>query len=233
MRNQFLNLYMDAGEWESAGSGALTGAATGAALGPEGAVVGGLVGGAVGLFEGISQKKKADALAKNNPYPQQDVPQAVKDNQEIAKQAANEGLPAQVYANASKNIQRGQAAALRSATDRRSGVGLIGQIQGNTTDAFANLDAQNAQARLANQRQLISVNSQAGAYQNQAFDWNQKNKYLQNYQYQMALRGAGNANIVGGIDKSVAALMPLIGGVFGGGGGGGSKDQGQTISDTF
>lgn len=204
--------YYDGSELAGAGEGALSGAVAGTAVLPGiGTAVGGLIGGAVGLFEGISQKKKAAALAASNPYPVQDVPQAEKDNQMLAKQMAEEGLPSQVYAQAAKSVQRNEATALRSATDRRAGVGLIGEIQQQTNDSMAQLNAQNAQARLQNQRQLIGVNNQVGAYQQSAFDWNQKDRYLQNYKYSQALLGAGNANIVGGIDKGVSALMPLFG----------------------
>src|SRR5579864_2930072 len=103
-----------------------------------------------------------------------------------------------------KDIERQQAVALRSSYSRRGANGLIGQIQGNTNDALAKLDAQNAAARLNNQRTLLGVNNRVAGYQQNAFDWNAKNKYNQMYNYQQQLLGAGNANLIHGVDVAGA-----------------------------
>lgn len=171
------------------------------------AAAGLVVGVGTSVYEGIKQKNEASRLAGQNPYPIQDTPQAEKDNQGIARQMANEGLPSQQYALAMKNIDRSRTAAMRDAYDRRGGLGLIGQIQQNTNDAKARLDAQNANARIQNQRQLIGVNNRVAAYQQSNFNWNQKNLYNQNYNYSQQLQGAGNANIVHGIDSLGAGLI--------------------------
>lgn len=193
--------------WASAGSGAASGAALGTSIVPGwGTLVGGIVGAGVGLITGNSQKNKAKALLGQG-RPTQQVPLAVRENQDIARNQALQGLPSQQYEQAMKNIQRQTNQAIASSQDRRAGIGLIGSIQQRQNDAVGQLDAQSAAARQQNIKQLLGVNNTVGGYQNQAFDWNQKQKYQQNYNYGMQLLGAGNQNIVGGIDKGVAGLM--------------------------
>lgn len=206
MKTEFLVLHRDL-----AVNGALSGAASGAALGSVvpgfGTLIGGVIGAGVGLFSGLSQKKKAAQMAKNNPYPYQGVPQAELDNQQMAKQAANEGLPGQQYQQAMNSIGQQQNNAINAAKDRHSGSGLISQIVQGGNDAKLKLNVANANARISNQRALYGINKGVAGYQQSAFDWNSKNKYNQDYNYQQQLQGAGNANIVGGIDKLAATGM--------------------------
>src|SRR6201989_1982911 len=93
-------------------SDAGAGASIGALAGPEGALIGGVVGAGYGLVSGLFQKKKANALLKNNPYPTQPIPAEELANQEAAQNMANEGMPSAQYQAANKNIQRQQAAAI-------------------------------------------------------------------------------------------------------------------------
>lgn len=194
------------GLWGNVAAGALSGAASGSVVPGWGTLIGGVVGAGTALIEGESQKSKAKKLLAAQ-RPTQNVPQAVLENQEIAKQKATQGLPAAQYDLAMKNIQRQSNEAVANAQSRRAGIGLIPAIQQQQNDAQASLDAQNAAARNANIKTLMGVNNTVGGYQQQNFDWNQKQKYLQNYNYGMQLLGAGNQNIVGGIDRATAGLM--------------------------
>jgi hypothetical protein len=115
-----------------------------------------------------------------------------------------------------QNIQRQQQMALRGAQDRRSGIGLVGSIQQGSNDAQGKLDAANANARLANQRQLMGVNNQVAAYRSRDWRQNEANR-SRNYDYGMQLLGAGNANIMGAVDTGLASLTQAYGqGLFGG-----------------
>ena len=215
--------YYDLG---SVGSGVATGAAIGSVIPGLGTLAGGLIGGGISLVSGLFQKKKGNDILKQNPYPNESVPNEVLANQQIAQNMANEGTPSAQYQQAQKNIQRQQSAAIAQAQDRRSGVGSIGAIQQGTNDAEGGLDAQSAAARRQNQLGLINVNNQVGAYRDKAFDWNQKQKYLQNYQYGMSLIGSGNQNVMSGVDKLGGGLISAYSsGLFGGGGGGGSSSS--------
>lgn len=174
------------------------GATAGGLLGgPIGAGLGGLLGGAIGLFTGASQKRKARNIL-NQPYPEYKIPTEV-------TQAASEGLPSEQYAQAMRNIQRQQSAAISQAQDRRSGLGAIGKTQQLSNDAMLNLDVANAKARQQNQLRL-------GTYRDKAWDWNVKNKYNRDFNYGMNLLGAGNQNFSGGLDRIGGGLGLLAGG---------------------
>jgi hypothetical protein len=179
-------------------------------------LAGGLLGGLTGLF----QKRKANKMLDNLQYPTYETPKEVMENKQIATKLAGEGLPSEQYAKAMKDIQRQQVAAMRSAQDRRGGLGLIGAIQQGTNDATLGLNAADAQARINNQRTLMNVNSQVGQYRDKEFQWNKANKYQMDRDYAMSVLGAGNQNLLGGLDKGLAGAgmlydKGLFSGLFG------------------
>lgn len=207
------------------------GAALGSLAGPEGALIGGVVGAGYGLVSGLIQKNKAKKLLAQNPYPNMPVPAEELAAQQEAQNMATEGMPSAQYQQANKNIQRQQAAAIADAQNRRSGVAGTPAIQQETNDATANLDANSAAIRQRNQLNLQTVNSQVAGFRNQAFDWNSKNKYLQNYQYGMSLLGQGNANVVSGADKLLGTFTRgAASGLFQGTGSGNSSDVNGGVS---
>jgi hypothetical protein len=208
-------------------SDAGTGAKLGGYLGPEGALVGGVLGAGVGLVSGLFQKKKGNALLKNNPYPTQSVPVDELANQQQAERMADEGMPSEQYQQAQKNIQRNQAQAIAAQQDRRSGGANVGAIQAQSNDAEGNLAGQSAQMRRQNQLNLQTVNTDVAKSRTAAWDWNSKQKYLQNYQYGQSLVGAGNANMMSGADKLLGGLTQAYSsGLFTGNGGGNSGGGG-------
>ena len=198
---------------------AATGAALGSVAGPVGTIVGGVGGAAVGLVSGLIQKSKANKLLKQNPFPAEGMPNEELANQQIAQGAATQGLPSEEYAQAQKNIQRNQAAQLATAQTAPGGaVRNIGAIQQNSNDANANLTAASAQTRQQNIGQLLGVNNQVASWRDKLFDWNNKTKYAQKYNYAMGLLGQGNQNVMSGIDKGIGtATGAAASGLFGGG----------------
>lgn len=228
MFSPYIRKYYD---WADAGSDALKGAGTGATIGSiipgvgtaVGAVAGGLIGGLTGLF----QKKKGNQILKQNPYPTESLPPELDTNQRLAQQAATEGMPSEQYQAAERDIQRNQAASLQAATDRRSGVQSAGAIVQASNDATGNLNAKSAEMRRQNLDRLLGANKDIASYRDRLFDWNQKNKYLQNYQYGQSLVGAGNAGMFSGADKILSGLTQgYANGLFSG------RSGGSTVQDT-
>jgi len=166
-----------------------------------------LVSGGISAFQGLSQKSQGKKMAALNPYPDQQIPQAILDNQELAKQQANVGLPSQQYQQAEKNINRNSVAALRGATDRRGGLGMVSTIQQGANDAKLGLDVADANARQQNQQQLMQQNNVMGQYQNNVWDWNKRQKYIQTAASARSLMGAGNANLNVGLDRALGGLL--------------------------
>ena len=192
---------------------AASGVATGASFGPWGAAIGGAAGLISGLV-GAGQKRKGQAILDGLKYPIEQIPQGVMDARKIAQMMANEGLPEETYARARQNIAANQNAALRAASDRRGGLMSLGSILKGSNDAYGNLDSQDANARMNNKRQLITANNNFGSWQDKIWNNNVKGKYLQDYAHGNALLGAGNQNLMGGLDKAAGAV-----GLFGGQGG--------------
>lgn len=190
----------------SLGSSIAKGAASGASMGSVipgwGTLIGGVLGAGYGLFAGEHQKALARKLMGQNQYPTEQPPQAIQQNATMANRLALQGLPSAQYETAMKNIQRQQQNAVVAAQDRRAGMESIADTNQATNDAYGNLASADAQARRQNIGTAMGANQVLGQYQQNAFDWNAKNRYLQNYQYAMSLMGQGNANVtqaVGGL----------------------------------
>lgn len=166
-----------------------------------------LVSAGISAANGISQKNKANKLIAGNPYPTQEVPQAILENQQKAKLYENQGLPSEQYQQAIRNINRNSTAALRSATDRRGGLGMVSTINQGANDAKLNLDVADANARRQNQQRMMQQNNTLGQWQNNVWDWNKRQKYMQTAASARALLGAGNANINQGLDRGLSGLL--------------------------
>lgn len=178
-----------------------------------------LIGGGVnllgGLFKGLvggGQKKKGNKILNGLQYPTEQVPGEEIENQNLARQQAATGLPSEQYANAMKNIQRQQLVALRGAQDRRGGLASIAGIQQGTNDATLNLDAKNAQMKVANQQNLMNTNNRLASWKDKVWQNNVMGKYNQQYNYGMGLLGAGNQNVAGGLDQATAGFGRIAAG---------------------
>lgn len=161
-----------------------------------GAALSGL--GALGkLGTGIVQGIRANKIDRNNIRPTQQVQQEYFQNVQDANQMARLGLPQQQYNLARQNILRNQSNALgllnRSANPA---AGLNAMLRAGN-DATLNLDVQNAQARNQNLRSLMGQRQILAGQKQNAFDWNEKSKYLVQAAKAQALRGAGIQNTMG------------------------------------
>lgn len=207
---------------QQAGSGAATGASAGSIIPGIGTGIGALAGGAIGLVSGLLQKHKANKLLNGLQYPTEQLPAEEQENTNLLRQQAATGLPSEQYSKAMRDIQRQQLFALQSAHDRRGGIGALAGIQQGTNDANLNLNVQDVQMRLQNQAKLIQQNSRVGGIRRDLFDKNIRDKYVRDYSYGMGLKGAGNANVIGGLDKAASGAGYIADGLFGRGGNGGN-----------
>lgn len=179
-------------------------------------LAGGLVSGVAGLFQRRSAKKMLNSLQR----PGYTIPEEIKRSQKMAEMSAQEGLPSAQYNKAMQNIQRQQSNAVSAASDRRSALMAIPAAQQAATDATLNLDVADANARLQNQKTLYGQNAIMGQYKDKAFQINQMQPFQEKQQYAQSLLGAGNQNLVGGIDKALGGAGSML---FGGGMGGSKR----------
>lgn len=169
----------------------------------------GIASAGYGIYSGLhkeAQAKKALAAA-NASRPMEKTPQALLDNQAMAQQNSNTGLPSAQYNVAMQNIKNQQMQALSGSADRRGGLALLGQIQAQGNSANSNLDAANSAQRVKNDQTLMGVNSEVGQYQDKSWQNNYNDKYKNDYNYAMGLLGSGNANVVSGIDQLGATAI--------------------------
>jgi hypothetical protein len=181
----------------------------------------GLVAGASQINKGKRALKQLDATA-----PMESLPEELLQNQQLATLRANTGLPSEQYSLAMKNIQRQQLRSLRRAGDRGGGLGLVAALDDNANRATGALDAQNAAARINNEKTLMGVNSQVGNFKSRLFNSNVRMPWQRKYDYNMGLVGAGHQNqanavnslgllagsyLSGGAGKKKGNNMPLVG----------------------
>lgn len=166
-----------------------------------------ILSGGLSMLKGAKQKRDARKMAEANVRPDMPIPTAILESQKLAKSMAQEGLPSEQYTKGLKNIDRTATSALRGATDRRGGLMSVGQVQATKNDALGNLDVADANARQRNQMNLINQTNQLGRYQQNAWDWNKKQKFLETAASVRALMGAGNANFNQGLDRGLTGLV--------------------------
>jgi hypothetical protein len=189
------------------GGGGALGAAKNAIPGM--AIVNG-IGGLIGGIFSLGQKAKANMLLANLKRPTYNTPQEIVDNQAIAKNRANTGLPAQQYAQAMQNIERQRNAAINTLNTRRSVLAGIGKVQQGATDATLGLDVADAKQKIANEQGLMKANTQLANFKDKEWDWNKRQKYIEDYNYGMGLLGSGNQNLLNSIDKIGAGAGYLL-----------------------
>ncbi len=174
---------------------------------------------------GITQFHKGQQLAKQNPFPNEAIPEAILRNQKLSELYANTGLPGAQYEQGRQNIARQENQIISASNDRRGGLAVLPQVQQNANDATLNLDVANANARRQAQQQQIQQNNVLGTWQDKVWGWNKQQKFIQQAAAARALMGAGTQNEFGGADRVIGGGTTFAGnGGFNGGGGYGNSN---------
>ncbi|MCW3111366.1 MAG: hypothetical protein JWQ09_5872 [Segetibacter sp.] len=161
------------------------------------------------IISGISQKHQANQIEKNNIRPVQSVDPAYQQNVNQATQMAQEGMPSQQYNNSLNNIGRNQSGGLMALGRSANPSAGIASIVRAGNDATNSLDAQSAGMRNQNILNLMRQRNILSQQRQNAFDYNNKDKYSENLAKSQAYLGAGNQNINSGLNEvgSVGATM--------------------------
>ncbi len=166
------------------------------------------------IFSGLrsaKQKREADKLARQNQFPEQQVPDAVKEAEQMAQNNAQFGLGATQYQQGQRTIARNAATAMGGARDRGSALQAIPYIQQQSNDAGLNLDVADNNARMNKQGQLMNQKNLVGQYQNNAWDWNKRQKYIQQAAAVRGLLGASRENMNTALDRGLGAAVGFAG----------------------
>jgi len=175
-----------------------------------------------GLAESSNQKRRArhqqQALEKQKLEldAKDKLPKELAENQQLASLRSKTGLPSEQYVMAQKAIQRQQARTLKGASDRRMGLGLLASIDDNANRAQGNLDAQNAQARLGNERTLMGINKDVAGWKMAKLN-RDLSQWNSNMDYARAVEGSANQNRVNTIMSGINAAGLIAGSAIKGG----------------
>ena len=170
---------------------------------------------AYGLAESSNQKRRGrhqqEALDRAKPVDK--IPDELVKNQELASLRSKTGLPSEQYVMAQNAIQRQQARTLKGASDRRMGLGLLASIDDNANRAQGNLDSQNAQARLNNERTLMGVNRDVASWKT-AKAGRDLSQWNMNMDYARAVEGSGRQNQANTIMSGINAAGLIAGAAY-------------------
>jgi len=191
-----------------------------------------------GAIQGHKQKKEGEAALSKLNRPQYEIPQELYDNMSDAERMEVEGLPAAQKKAFVQNIERSQQQALKSQADRKGGLLGVQQSMQQETDAYSNLTSMDAAAY-----QQSKMNKQASVERARLGLAQAKDKRfgVQSAQYDQDLTsaqgmiGAGQQNVMQGLQGIGAAGMNMASAMYnplGGGSGGGSVSPQSVQSAT-
>ncbi len=151
------------------------------------------------------------------------------------KSLADQGIAEESYLNQEEQIARSAAAGVQYLQGSRAGIRGIGNLARGTTDAYRELNAIDAQARLDNQRAYLDKKLQTQGLISQARDYAsalRTGRQAEQVAYQQGLEFAGQQNKIGGITKIGEGASQLAGS-SGGMGGTASDMMGGKKSDPY
>lgn len=171
--------------------------------------ISGLVEGGIDFFTGLSQKKKAEQIAKNNPFIPEQLPGEVKKATQLAAQNYTNGMPGMTAEQQAiqQNAGNAQAAAARGASS-----------SGDVLDSANKINVQSQDATLQLAMQAASYKSNAlGGYeaaldtqskwQDKLYQNNELQPYLRSANTAASLYGAGSTNEFKGIDTALEGVQ--------------------------
>lgn len=179
-----------------------------------------LISGGVQLGTGIYQAIRSSQIEANRP--KYEIPDEIKQNLTQAQLNAIEGMPEDVRNRYIDQLTRTMATGLQALGDRRGGIAGVAGLARTATDANRDLAAMDAQQRQQQEANLMNARQTMANYKDKAFDWNEKQKYLEEAQAKQALSGAAIQNITGSANNVMGGLMQakymdFLKGAYGGG----------------
>jgi hypothetical protein len=150
---------------------------------------------------GIFKNAKGKKLAKQNEFPDEAVNQNIIQNSAEADQMAQTGMPQAQYNNQQQAIDRNQAGSLRLLSNGNMPNSSLSSLNRAGNDATANLNSQDAVDRQQNQRFAIGQRGLLANEQNRVWDWNHRQRFLQNARAAAEYMHSGSQDISGALDN--------------------------------
>ena len=171
--------------------------------------------GAVEYYNANKQKKKAEALAKENAAnrPTYNIPSSIEAYMTDAQRMAAQGMPEEQRQRYLQQIARTQAYGIAANSSRGGMIQGVAQSQMAANDANANLLTMDNQQRQQNIQNLQGARLNYAGYQDKAFGYNQDMPYQQTAATIRALLGSATANentalqtITSGVNTGVSGV---------------------------
>jgi hypothetical protein len=150
---------------------------------------------------GIFKNAKGKKLAKQNEFPDEAVNQNIIQNSAEADQMAQTGMPQAQYKNQQQAINTNQAGAVRLLANGNMPNSSLSSLTRAGNDATATLNSQDAVDRQQNQRFAIGQRGLLANEQNRVWDWNKRQRYLQNARAAAEYMRSGSQDISGALDN--------------------------------
>ncbi len=161
----------------------------------------------------------AGMFKKKPIIPEADIPDEVFQSLSDAEYQSMIGMPPAQRQRAIEDIQRGGATAIGRADARKTGMGMISQIQQQETEGYRGVADFDVQARYRNQDRLERARGRMTEEKNRAADINRQIK-LDERGRRDEMIGAGMQNVMSalGTGSAMSAMFPEQFERFGGGG---------------
>ena len=156
-------------------------------------------GGGATTTLGAAQTAYGLYLDSKNKRPEYNIPDEVYKNLNQATQLALQGIPESQKMDYINNIMRSGAYGLNQLSSRSGGLQGITALNQNQNDAFLKMAAMDANARLANMKDLYNIRQNIADYKDKAWQFNKQNPYYENVAKSQALIGAGMQNVSQGL----------------------------------
>lgn len=169
-----------------------------------------VVKGVAGIFDIFGGKRRA----RRNIRPTAQVNENYLKNVALAEQMGRTGLPQEQYNRSLQNIGRNQATALTSLSRSANPTAGIQGLLRASNDATLGLDAQDAAARLNNQRFSFGQRANLAQDQQRVWDWNKRDKFQEEAAAAGQQIGSGKQNAFGALtDLSMLGQNAIAGGL--------------------
>ncbi len=176
-----------------------------------------VVGGGIKLYQGYKQKQAGKNAESALDKPEFEIPQEALKNMSIAEKEAYNGLPAEQKRAFLENQQRSSQTALRNSSDRRGGLGVVSQIQGQENLSNRQLLQDDVNARQQNMQRAMDARNVIAGYKDKRFE-HEYSEYSTDLDYARAQQGAGKQNMSAGMDTMIAGAGQGVSGYAAGGG---------------
>lgn len=186
------------------------GAGLNALLGLGGQLVGSAIAGSIGRKqqrEGSRMISEAQKLSEAHQRPEMETPEAITQMVNMARGQMYQRLPgADIYANQIGGATAAGLSAIKEMGAGSEGLGALAGLYGSQMGSLQNLAGQEANFRAQGQQNYMSALQGLGDWQQQGWQWNQAEPYMQAQQKAMMLDMYGRQNQMEGY-KTRAGVM--------------------------